>query len=142
MHNIVASPPMSDAVATQLWILTPICIAGCIYAKRSVVSGIICGVIAPIVVFPLWLSVALAVNVPYLMVKKMFPGMFVSLANSSSAIAEAVLYLTNPGVMAVIITAALFVWYCIVGRKNSHLPPAYAPRKSRSMGSSPFIRKF
>jgi len=133
---------MSDAVVTQLWMLTPICIAGCIYAKRNVVAGIICGVIAPIVVFPLWLSVALAVNVPYLLVKKLFPGMFVFLENSSSATAEAVLYLTNPAVIAVFITAMLFIWYCIVGRRSSHVPPAYAPSKGRRMGTSPFIRKF
>ncbi len=133
---------MSDAVVTQLLILTPICIVGCIYARRHVVSGIICGVIAPIIVFPLWLSVALAINVPYSLVKKMFPGVFVALQNSSSTTAESVLYLTNPAVVAVFITAGLFIWYCIVGRMNSHRSPAYAPRKSRSMGSSPFIRKF
>jgi hypothetical protein len=133
---------MSDAVVTQLWILTPICIAGCIYARRRVLSGVICGVIAPIVVFPLWLSVALAVNVPYLLVKKLVPGMFVSLEKSSSATAGAVLYFTNPGVIAVFITAGLFIWYCIVERRNSHVPTAYAPSRGRRMGSSPFMRCF
>jgi len=132
-----------DVLASPIiWVLTVICIIGCVYANRSVVVGIICGVIAPMVVIPIWVIAALAINVPHLLVRTLFPELVPFLEKSSSAWAGVVVFLTDPGNLAVFITAVLFVWYCIVGRKNCHRPAAFTPTRSRLTASNPFIRRF
>lgn len=134
---------MQDVLDSPItWILTGICIAGCIYAKRNIVVGIICGVIAPMFVVPVWITVGLAVNIPHLLIRTMFPKLLPFMENSPSAWAGAVIFLTDPGNVATFITAALFVWYCIVGRKNAHRSAAFVSSRNRPAGTSPFIRRF
>ncbi len=134
---------MIDVVESPItWILTGVCIVGCIYAKRSVVAGIITGIMAPMVIVPLWIMSGLAVNVPHLLVRTLFPKLLPFLENSSSAWAGAVLFITDPGHLATLITAAFFIWYCIVGRMNSHRPLAFTSTRSRLTASNPFIRRY
>ncbi|MFK5922378.1 MAG: hypothetical protein QM496_09385 [Verrucomicrobiota bacterium] len=134
---------MRDVVESPLtWILTGICVVGCIYAKRSVISGIITGIMAPMVIVPLWIMAGLAVNVPHLLVRKMFPDLLPYLQNSSSAWASGILFVTDPAHLATGITAGFFIWYCIVGRMNSHRPLAFTLERNTITSPSPLTRRF
>lgn len=134
---------MSDVVESPItWILTGICIVGCIYAKRNVVSGVITGIMAPMVIVPLWIVSGLAVNVPHLMVRSMFPDLLPYLQDSPSPWAALLLFTTYPGNVATLITAALFIWYCIVGRESAHRRLAFTNHRSRLVGSNPFMKHY
>jgi len=126
-----------DILASPLiWVLTGICIVACTYAKRSLVAGIITGVIAPMVLIPIWVIAALAINVPHLLLRTLFPEIFTGLHNSSSVWAEAVLFITDPSYLAMFVTAVLFTWYCRVERKTAHLAAASSAGGARGRCSN------
>lgn len=126
-----------DILASQIiWVLTGICIVACSYAKRSVVAGVITGVIAPMVLIPIWVIAALAINIPHLLLRTLFPEIFTGLHDSSSAWSEAVLFLADPSYLAMFVTGLLFAWYCVVERKTAHLPAASSDRGTRGRCSN------
>lgn len=96
--DILASP--------FFWVLTVGCIAACIYAKRNVAVGIITGIFAPLIIIPIYIIAALAINVPHFLVRKMFPEIFVALKSLSTVWSTVILLVTDPGHLAALFTCA------------------------------------
>ncbi len=130
--NVIESP--------ITWIVLGTCILGCIYAHRGVVNGIIAGTIAPIVIVPLWIASALVVTVAHGLAEDLLPNLIPLLESSPSRWAEIVLILTDPALLATLTTAALFIMYCVVSRKDSLRPAAFASEKCRFTAPNPFAR--
>ena len=114
--DILASP--------IIWILTGVCIVACSYAKRNIVMGVITGVFAPMILIPIWVIAALAINVPHLLLRTLVPELFAALNNSSSVWSGVFLFVADPSNLAASFTAILFIWYCHVERMTAYLPAA------------------
>lgn len=110
---------------------------GCGWAKRSVVHGFILGWVAPMVVAAVWAVMAMALMGIHVMAQELVP----KLAGSVEAVfadwPQWAVFLLNP---ATLLTAAMFVLYCVIERGNTGIASGYVERGNGMRGQNVFSR--
>ena len=96
--------------------------AGGFYAKGKFVEGLFFGWIAPIALVPLWYVVVFAVSMPLRLVYAGWPVLASKVEHPEGWAWWGVAFLLNPYLLALLITAGLFVFYCHYERMHRDLP--------------------